>query len=146
MNCNFENSVLDYAVLNSCKFIYCNLKFAHFQGADLSDCLIEECNFEDTSFVCTNLIGTKFEDVDKDKANFQGALFEEICYIDVHNGVPVSGQISTEQEYLEALEDTHDFCGRWQEFSSRKEAQDYIDNYNSINVVGEDGNSSSYGE
>ena len=77
VNCNFENSVLDYAVLNGCKFIYCNLEFAHFEEADLSDCLIEECEFEDTSFVCASLIGTKLEGVDKSKANFRGALFEE---------------------------------------------------------------------
>lgn len=77
VNCNFENSVLDHAVLNGCKFIYCNLKFTRFEEADLSDCLVEECDFEDTSFVCANLIGTKLEGVNKYKANFQGALFEE---------------------------------------------------------------------
>jgi hypothetical protein len=56
--------------------------------------------------------------------------FEENCYVDTYNGAPVSGQISTRQEYLEVLENTSDFCGRWREFSSRKEAQEYIDNYN----------------
>ena len=57
---------------------------------------------------------------------------EKKCFVDVYEGVPVSGQISTEQEYLEALEDTDDFCGRWREFKSREEAQSFIDNPNGM--------------
>lgn len=143
VNCNLENSSLDYAILNGCRFICCNLKDTRFKEADLSGCLIEESDLEDTSFFCTNLIGAKFEGVVKDKADFQGAFFEEKCYVEssTHDGKPISGVICTKQEYLEAIKETPDFCGSWREFSSRKEAQSYIDNYNSRNVE-EDANSS----
>lgn len=57
---------------------------------------------------------------------------EEKCFVDAYGGVPVGGQISTEQEYLEVLEDTSDFCGRWREFKSREEAQSFIDNPNGM--------------
>ena len=57
---------------------------------------------------------------------------EEECFVDVYGGVPVSRQISTEQEYLKASEATPDFCGRWREFKSREEAQIFIDNPNGV--------------
>ena len=53
-------------------------------------------------------------------------------FVDVYGGVPVSGQVSTEQEYEEALQATPDFCGVWREFDSRKEAEKFIINYNGV--------------
>lgn len=133
VNCNLENSSLDYAILNGCRFICCNLKDTRFKEADLSDCLIEECDFESTSFVCTNLIGTELVGVNTNEADFRGALFEEKCYVDTYGGIPVSGQ-----EYLEAIEVTPDFCGKWREFASRKEAQNFIDKHNGVDEEEDD--------
>ena len=138
VNCDFENSAIDHSILNGCKFIYCNFKFTRFDEADLSDCLIEECDFESTSFVCTNLIGTELVGVNTNEADFRGALFEEKCYVDTYGGIPVSGQISTKQEYLEASEATPDFCGTWREFKSRKEAQNFIDKHSGVDEEEDD--------
>lgn len=63
----------------------------------------------------------------------------EKCFVDVYGGVPVSGQISTKQEYLETLEATPDFCGTWREFKSCEEAQSFIDNPNGVDEDEDDG-------